>query len=88
MKKKSTAPENLITPSIDNLLDKVENKYILALLSAKRARDLFDGKKPLIKDEYINKVTTAIYEIEAGKVTYENSPADANRELKEADGIE
>ncbi|MDR2519668.1 MAG: DNA-directed RNA polymerase subunit omega [Eubacteriaceae bacterium] len=72
MNKKTSAQENLITPSIDSLLNKVENKYVLALLSSKRARELFDGKRPLIKDEYINKVTTAIYEIEAGKVTYKN----------------
>ncbi|MCL1804213.1 MAG: DNA-directed RNA polymerase subunit omega [Eubacteriaceae bacterium] len=71
--KKNVKAENLITPSIDSLLEKVENKYILALLSAKRARDLFDGKRPLVREDYQNKVTTAIYEIEAGKVTYSNS---------------
>jgi DNA-directed RNA polymerase subunit omega len=56
------------------LLGKVENKYILALLSAKRARELFEGKETLINVDYINKVTTAIHEIENGKVTYERKP--------------
>jgi DNA-directed RNA polymerase subunit omega len=67
---KSAQHENLIRPSIDSLLTKVENKYILALLAAKRARELFDGDEPLIDEYYINKVTTAINEIDQGKVKY------------------
>ncbi|MBE6038759.1 MAG: DNA-directed RNA polymerase subunit omega [Anaerofustis stercorihominis] len=65
-----TSNESLISPSIDSLLEKVENKYVLALLSAKRARELFDGDDVTIDEYYINKVTTAINEIDQGKVTY------------------
>lgn len=69
-KAKSEQMESLISPSIDSLLAKVENKYILAILAAKRARDLFEGSEPLIEADYINKVTTAIHEIDKGKVSY------------------
>ena len=31
--------ESLIQPSIDTLLTKVENKYVLALLASKRAQE-------------------------------------------------
>ena len=67
---KNTTNESLISPSIDSLLEKVENKYVLALLSAKRARELFEGDDVTIEEYYINKVTTAIHEIDQGKVTY------------------
>ncbi len=70
---KNTQTESLIKPSIDNLLTKVENKYVLSLLAAKRARELFNGEDPLIDEFYINKVTTAINEIDQGKVTYSKS---------------
>jgi DNA-directed RNA polymerase subunit omega len=72
--------ENLINPSIDSLLEKVENKYILALLSAKRARELFSGEESLIEEEFINKVTTAIHEIEDGKVTYIHDDEESDEE--------
>ncbi len=58
----------LISPSIDELLERVDNKYILSLLAAKRARCLIDGDEPLIEQYHINKVTTAINEIHQGKV--------------------
>ena len=67
---KATQKDNLISPSIDNLLGKVENKYVLSLLAAKRARELFEGDDALIDEYYINKVTTAIHEIDEGKVKY------------------
>lgn len=70
---KNIKNESLISPSIDSLLEKVENKYVLALLSAKRARELFEGDDVTIEEYYINKVTTAINEIDQGKVTYVHS---------------
>ncbi len=68
---KITQNESLIEPSIDNLLKKVDNKYILSLLIAKRARELFDGEDSLIDTAYINKVTTAIHEVDQGKIRYQ-----------------
>ncbi len=67
---KANQTDSLIEPSIDDLLKKVENKYILSLLAAKRARELFDGDEPMIDTFYINKVTTAIHEIDEGKIKY------------------
>ena len=58
----------LISPPIDELLERVDNKYILSLLAAKRARCLIDGDETLIEQYHINKVTTAINEIHQGKV--------------------
>jgi DNA-directed RNA polymerase omega subunit len=41
---KSAQHENLIRPSIDSLLTKVENKYILLYLRPKRARNCLTGR--------------------------------------------
>lgn len=60
--------DTLISPSIDELMDKVNNKYVLSLIIAKRARMLADGDAPLTAKTHINKVTTAIDEINEGKV--------------------
>lgn len=58
----------LISPSIDQLLEKVDNKYILSILVAKRSKELFDGEAPLVDEFHINKVTTAIDEVYQDKV--------------------
>ena len=65
---KQIKEESLIQPSIDMLMEHIENKYVLSLITAKRARDLFNGEEPLIDEFHINKVTTAINEINDGKV--------------------
>ncbi|MBR4395889.1 MAG: DNA-directed RNA polymerase subunit omega [Eubacteriaceae bacterium] len=59
----------LINPSRDDLLQKVDNKYLLSVLVTKRARQLFDNDEPLIDENYINKVSMAINEIDQGKVS-------------------
>lgn len=70
----------MIDPSIDELLkaiatdkdgilhEELENKYVLALVSAKRARELNDGEPGLIPGEYANHVSEAVEEIAQGKV--------------------
>lgn len=65
---KKTVQDTLISPSIDELLEKVDNKYILSLLVAKRARTLIDGDDALVDKYYTNKVTTSLNEIHEGKV--------------------
>ena len=65
---KKNQQNTLISPSIDDLMEKVDNKYVLSLIIAKRARMLADGDAPLTENEHVNKVTTAIDEINEGKV--------------------
>ncbi|MDO4280846.1 MAG: DNA-directed RNA polymerase subunit omega [Peptococcaceae bacterium] len=60
----------MIQPSIDELLTKTDNKYTLAVASAKRARELVDGA-PRVTAAPTNKaVSLALCEIGEGKVTY------------------
>lgn len=45
-----------------------ENKYLLTVMVAKRAKQLIAGAKPLIKTKSKNQVAIALEEIEGGKV--------------------
>lgn len=50
-------------PPLDELLPKTENRYTLAVLVAKRARQLVDGAQPMVNSETPNLVTLASEEI-------------------------
>lgn len=68
----SSSNNSMINPSIVSLLKKVDNRYSLIVLTAKRSRQLIDGAKPLIDMDSTKPVTIAINEIEQGKITYES----------------
>ncbi len=53
--------------TIEDSLQKVPNRYVLALLAAKRAKQLFKGSKPLINPRENKEVVVALREIAAGK---------------------
>ncbi len=69
-------------PRIDRLLEKVDSKYALVILAAKRARQINnyyrsreegsidDIPPPLIDARSRNILTTALEEIAAGKISY------------------
>jgi DNA-directed RNA polymerase subunit omega len=65
----------MISPSIVSLLDKVDNRYSLVVVTAKRARQLIDGEKALVDIDSTKPVTVAINEIDDGKITYESLKA-------------
>jgi DNA-directed RNA polymerase subunit omega len=53
--------------TVEDCLEKVSNRFELVLLATKRARQLFQGAKPLV--EIANReIVTALREIAAGKV--------------------
>jgi len=59
----------LLEPSIDSLQEKVDSKYVLVTLAARRARQLLDNKKPLIENPKSDKyVGIALEEIKAEKI--------------------
>ncbi|MBR5229106.1 MAG: DNA-directed RNA polymerase subunit omega [Firmicutes bacterium] len=60
----------MLYPSINILRDKVDSKYTLVSLAAKRSRDLIDGK-PALVDITINKpVSIATEEIANDLISY------------------
>ncbi|HPX61249.1 MAG TPA: DNA-directed RNA polymerase subunit omega [Deltaproteobacteria bacterium] len=59
--------------TVEDCLDKVENRFLLVMLASKRVKQLFKGVSPLIESRNNRQVVTALREIAAGKVSYELS---------------
>ncbi len=58
----------MVKPTVPELLEKVQNRYILVLATAKRARQIAAGDKILVKTDDVAPVSIAADEIEEGKV--------------------
>ena len=61
----------VIKPTLESLMTKVDSKYTLVTLAAKRARQLTDGDEPLVDVDTTKVVSIAMEEIDQGKITYE-----------------
>ena len=60
----------LLYPSINTLNEKTDSRYSLCILTAKRARDIVDGKPSLTEDECERPVSQAAKEIADDMITY------------------
>ncbi len=60
----------MINPPMSSLLKKVDSRYTLAILAARRARMLTNGEPKFIEHDSDKDVSIAMHEIEAGKVSY------------------
>jgi DNA-directed RNA polymerase subunit omega len=60
-------------PSLDTLLKRVDCRYTLVMLAAKRAREIICGDGPLIESHSNKPVTIALEEIAGRKVTYQRT---------------
>ncbi len=60
----------MLYPSINLLRTKADSKYTLVSLAAKRARDLIDGKPPLVHLSIDRPVSIATQEIAEDLITY------------------
>ncbi len=67
--------------SIEDCLEKVENRFDLVLLAAARTKQLYKGGHPLVECKENKEVVTALREIAAGKV----ERAKPEEELPEAE---
>ena len=78
----------MIHPRIDDLLERVEGRYALVQIAAKRARQINnyhhqlgegtydDYPPPLIESHSKNYLTLALEEISAGKIRHSIEPAE------------
>ncbi|NGT10632.1 DNA-directed RNA polymerase subunit omega [Clostridium perfringens] len=64
---------SMINPSIVDLLKRVEDRYSLVILSAKRARQIIDGSETFVDVESNKPLTIAINEIDEGFVNYKDT---------------
>lgn len=58
----------MINPSFRELEEISKSRYKIAMMVAKRAKEIIDGDEPLVKGTGVKPVTIAINEIMAGKV--------------------
>ena len=58
----------IIKPTVKELLEKVDNRFELVVVTAKRARQIADGIKVLSDEDDVSPVTLAADEIAEGKV--------------------
>ena len=62
---------SMVNPSTDALMKKVDSRYGLVVLAAKRARQLLDGDELKAEQACSTKnVTNALEEIVEGKISY------------------
>jgi DNA-directed RNA polymerase subunit omega len=61
----------MIYPSIDELFEKVDSKYTLVIMAAKRGRQIRDGSKPMVECGSRKEVSIALHEIVSGSIQYE-----------------
>jgi DNA-directed RNA polymerase subunit omega len=59
--------------TVEDCLEKVENRFLLVMLASKRVKQLYKGAKPLIDTRNNRQIVCALREIAAGKITYELS---------------
>ncbi|HAK74066.1 MAG TPA: DNA-directed RNA polymerase subunit omega [Sporomusaceae bacterium] len=63
----------MIHPSLDSLVSKVDSKYTLVTLAAKRAREIMSGEPAAAESKSNKPVTLALEEISQNKVTFERT---------------
>jgi DNA-directed RNA polymerase subunit omega len=65
--------------TVEDCLERDENRFALVILAARRTRQLMKGSQPLVPSKN-RAAVTALREIAAGKVRYSRPPADTVRE--------
>lgn len=63
----------MIYPSIDQMLEKVDSRYSLVIMTAKRARYFRETQLGKEDSVNINEVTAALEDIAAGRITFERT---------------
>jgi len=58
--------------TVEDCLEVIPNRFLLSIVSSKRAKQLYKGAAPLIENKSENKkIVVALREIAAGKVEFE-----------------
>lgn len=78
----------MLKPSIDVLLDKVDSKYSLVVLEAKRAHELRDGEAATQSFLSVKPTLQALEELADGNVTIHPAPEAKRKALKEKRDLE
>ena len=78
----------MLYPAVDLLKEKVDSKYTLSIMAAKRARDIIDGKPKLTLSENDNPLSVATVEISQDLISYKRDFATEEAAEEECAGCE
>lgn len=67
-------------PSFKQLEEISPSRYEIAMMTAKRAKEIIGGEKPLVKGKGYKPVTIALSEIMEGKVVKDEDPTEETEE--------
>lgn len=67
----------MLNPSFNELSEKGDSRYTLVMLTAKRARKIIDGSKPLLETTLKKPVSIALEEVLEGAITYTRPPIES-----------
>ncbi len=73
----------IVKPRITSLLNKVDCRYVLVSVVAKRARELTEGEKELVEAKTSCTVSTAAEELDEGKILYVPKTAEQIKQEEE-----
>lgn len=73
----------MVKPTVNELLEKAENRYALVIATSKRARQLSTGAKPRTNKKEESMVTLAADEIAEGKVEILKAPEEEQDDFNE-----
>ncbi len=74
----------MLYPSINDLLDITDNRYILVIEVAKRARQIVEGSGCLVDTNEKKPVSIATEEVYKGIITYESRETEERDEIRES----
>lgn len=69
--------------TVEDCLDKVDNRFALVLLVSKRAKQLLKGSAPTVSVKNNKYIVNALREVSAGTVHFDNSAQDADERRKQ-----
>lgn len=73
----------MTTATIDELLNKISNRFLLANVVADRTKSLIEGSLPYIEDSDVaNPIETAMNELKQGKIWYKILEAPSKKSEK------
>ena len=64
--------------TVEDCLEKVDNRFGLVLLVSKRSKQLLKGSRPTVDPKTNKFVVTALREVAAGKVSFDKSTWDSS----------
>lgn len=64
--------------TVEDCLDKVDNRFALVLLVSKRAKQLLKGSHPTVQAKSNKYIVNALREVAAGTVNFDNAANDSS----------